>query len=686
MFSSVLIANRGEIAVRVIKTARALAMRTIAVYPPSDRDALHVRLADEAHELRPHLAPKGYLDIAGIIAMALRAGAECIHPGYGFLAENPLFAEACEWSGVPFVGPPHEAIALLGQKHEAKALMARIGAPVIPGYAGADQSPKMLADEAARLGYPVMIKAIAGGGGKGLRAVTRPREFDEALASAQREAWNAFGDDRVLLEKLIQRPRHIEVQIFADSHGEVVHLFERDCSLQRRHQKVIEEAPAPGMPDGLRDRMTRTAAQAARAAGYVGAGTVEFLTESDRLSDTTPFYFLEMNTRLQVEHPVTELIAGVDLVEWQFRVAAGEALPLTQDEIGMSGAAIEARIYAEDPANGFLPSAGRLHALRLPEVEGVRVDAGVFEGGAVTADYDPLIAKLIAYGDTRDEALRRLKAALRGTVVAGPQCNISFLHRLVSHVSVSGGGVDTGFLDDAAEGLARREPNPMAPFAGAKALLEGSQRRIEARRQDFSSERHSPWSATDNFALGPSRTLSLDLLADDAPQTVALTWKDGQLEPPEDDGVSALFAAAKVFDASEDSVANGPDAEDAVIVWSALSQTIVRRRPVSLDVHEIFDRADMVCAPLHGRIVKVYVTEGQHVHKGDRLAVIEAMKMEHILHARADGVVRDLSALEGAQCSQGAAIARIEREKNGKISDDPGILSRKAPNGSSQSL
>jgi 3-methylcrotonyl-CoA carboxylase alpha subunit len=651
MFGSVLIANRGEIAVRIIRTARALAMRSIAVYMPDDRDALHVQLADEAHELRPGLAPKGYLDIAGIIAVALRSGAECIHPGYGFLAENPLFAEACEWSGVPFIGPPHEAIRLLGQKREAKALMARAGAPVIPGYAGDDQSLETLAGEAARLGYPLMIKAIAGGGGKGLRAVLRPREFPEALASARREAERAFGDSQVMLEKLIQRPRHIEAQIFADSHGNVVHLFERDCSLQRRHQKVIEEAPAPGMPEGLRDRMTRAAVQGARAAGYVGAGTVEFLTESDRLTDSTPFYFLEMNVRLQVEHPVTELIAGVDLVEWQFRVAAGEALPLSQDEIAMSGAAIEARVYAEDPAKGFLPSAGKIYALRLPQVEGVRVDPGVAEGCFVSPDYDPLLAKLIAVGRSRTEALHRLKAALRNTVVAGPECNVSFLYRLISHVSVAGGGVDVRFIDETAPGMTRREISPAAMFAGAQALLAKAEHRIENRRRTFSTELCSPWSAADGFALGPGRALSMDILVNGAPQTLSLVWSNGQLQPPEEDDSSALLPAPQVF-----------DADDGVIVWSGLDQVAVKPRPPSKVNHDIFAEDGWVRAPLHGRIVKVYVAEGQHVQRGDRLAVIEAMKMEHVLHAPAKGVVRDLYALEGAQCSEGVLVVRIEQE------------------------
>lgn len=580
MFGSTLIACRGEAAARVIRTARSLSMRTIAVHAPDDRDALHVRLADEAYELRPRHAPKGYRDIAGVIAVALRAGAECIHPGYGFLAANALFAEACEWSGAPFIGPPHETIRLLQRADRARALAADAGAPVIPGYAGEDQSPERLAEEAQRLGYPVLIRAAAGrpAGGPAVVAA-QPKAFAEALARIRLAAEAAFGDGAVIVERLIQRPRHIEVQAFADRHGGLTHLFERDCSLRRRRRTVMGEAPAPDLPEGLRARMTDAALQIARAAGLVGAGTVGFLTAGDRLTDATPFHFLEMKTGLDAGCATTELVTGVDLVAWQFRVAAGEPLPLRQEDIALSGVAIGARVRAEDPAGGFRRATGKLWALRLPETEGVRVDAGAAEGDVVAAGHGGALAGITARGEDREEALRRLRAALRGAVVAGPRCNIAFLHRLASHVSVAGGGVDVGFIAAMAERLARREPDPAAVFEGAKALLDRARRRIEERRGAAPGEDPSPWSVADAFTLGGSRTLTLDVLADGVPRSVVLTWRGGALEQPPDDGVSALLPPAQVFEAGD-----GSGGADAVIVWRNFDQTVVA--PVSPGAEE----------------------------------------------------------------------------------------------------
>ncbi|HEY6833337.1 MAG TPA: biotin carboxylase N-terminal domain-containing protein, partial [Pseudolabrys sp.] len=415
MFTSVLIANRGEIACRIIRTARRLGLRTIAVYSDADAHALHVRMADEAQRIGPSPAAQSYLSIDTLIAAAKAARADCIHPGYGFLSENADFAEACRAVGVAFVGPPPGAIRAMGLKDRAKVLMEQAGVPVVPGYHGDRQEPKFLKQKAYEIGYPVLIKAVAGGGGKGMRRVERHADFDAALEGAQREAKAAFGEARVLIEKYVSAPRHIELQVFADGHGNAIHLNERDCSLQRRHQKVIEEAPAPGMSASLRSVMGAAAVAAAKAAGYVGAGTVEFIADGAGGLKESGFWFMEMNTRLQVEHPVTEAVTGLDLVEWQFRIAEGEFLPLTQDQVRLDGHAVEARLYAEDPERGFLPSTGTLVALRFPEGEGLRIDSGVQAGDTVTPFYDPMIAKVIAHGATRDQALDRLAGALDET-------------------------------------------------------------------------------------------------------------------------------------------------------------------------------------------------------------------------------------------------------------------------------
>ena len=447
MFKSVLIANRGEIACRIIRTARRMGLRAVAVYSDADRNALHVRLADEAVHIGPSPAAQSYLASARLIAAAQAAGADCVHPGYGFLAENADFAQACLTAGIAFIGPPPAAILAMGLKDRAKALMEKAGVPVVPGYHGERQEPKFLKQKAYELGYPLLIKATAGGGGKGMRRVDKHADFDAALESAQREALSAFGDARMLIEKYVGHPRHIELQVFADRHGNAIHLGERDCSLQRRHQKVIEEAPAPGMSASLRAAMGAAAVAAAKAVGYEGAGTVEFIADGEGGLKAGGFWFMEMNTRLQVEHPVTEAVTGLDLVEWQLRVAAGEPLPLKQDQVRIAGHAVEARIYAEDPAHGFLPSTGKLVALQFPQGEGLRVDAGVEAGDEVTPFYDPMIAKLIAHGATRDQALDRLADALEGTIALGPRSNLGFLAALARAPGFRGGDFDTGFID-----------------------------------------------------------------------------------------------------------------------------------------------------------------------------------------------------------------------------------------------
>src|SRR5436190_12132588 len=481
MFGSVLIANRGEIAVRIARTAKRLGMRVVAVYSEADAGALHVRAADEAYLIGPPPPRESYLVIDKIIEAAALAHADCIHPGYRFLSENPQFAEACAAMGIAFVGPPPAAIRAMGLKDQAKALMEKAGVPVVPGYHGELQDPKFLKEKAYQIGYPVLIKAVAGGGGKGMRRVDKHAEFDAALEAAAREGQSSFGDPRVLIEKYVTAPRHIEMQVFADSHGNVIHLNERDCSLQRRHQKVIEEAPAPGMIAGVRDAMGRAATEAARAVGYRGAGTVEFIADGSRGLRSDGFWFMEMNTRLQVEHPVTEAITGLDLVEMQFRVAAGEALPLTQAEVPIHGHAAEARLYAEDPARGFLPSTGTLVALELPTGEGVRVDAGVEAGSVVSPYYDPMIAKVIAHGSDRAQALARLATALGETVVVGPHANAAFLKALVSHPEFRAGNFDTGFIDRHLTELTKIDPQAEAAAIGAAvaALLTPQNREAE---------------------------------------------------------------------------------------------------------------------------------------------------------------------------------------------------------------
>src|SRR5262252_8505986 len=523
MFSSVLIANRGEIAVRIARTARRMGLRTIAVYSEADAHALHVRACDEAVPIGPPPAAASYLAAERLIAAAQRAGADCIHPGYGFLAENAEFAAACAAAAIAFVGPPPEAIRAMGLKDRAKALMAKAGVPVVPGYHGERQDPEFLKRKAYETGYPVLIKAVAGGGGKGMRRVDKHSEFDTALTGATREAIAAFGDPRMLIEKYVSAPRHIEIQVFADQHGNIIHLNERDCSLQRRHQKVVEEAPAPGLSAEMRAQMGAAAIAAARAVGYEGAGTVEFIADSARGLRPDGFWFMEMNTRLQVEHPVTEAVTGFDLVEWQFRVAAGERLKFGQDEVPLDGHAVEARIYAEDPQRSFLPSTGRILALVVPSGEGIRVDAGVAAGDEVTPYYDPMIAKVIAHGATREQALDRLAGALDCTVVVGVRSNTGFLATLLRAEDVRAGRHDTSFIEHHLDVLAPAAPGPdrAAIAAGAAHLLARERARVAAVADDEADP--SPWDADDGFQLSGPRQTTLALEADGQAMTATVT-------------------------------------------------------------------------------------------------------------------------------------------------------------------
>ena len=645
MFSSVLIANRGEIACRIARTAKRLGLRTIAVYSVADAGALHTRLCDEAYCIGNAPPRESYLSIERLIETAKQAKADCIHPGYGFLSENADFAEACAKAGIVFVGPPVEAIRTMGLKDRAKALMEKARVPVVPGYHGERQDTKFLKEKAYELGYPVLIKPAAGGGGRGMRRVDKHADFETALEGAVRESQSSFGSSRVLVEKYIASPRHIEVQVFADRHGNAIHLGERDCSLQRRHQKVIEEAPAPGMTPDLRAQIGAAAVEAARAVGYSGAGTVEFVADGTKGLRAGAFWFIEMNTRLQVEHPVTEEVTGLDLVEWQFRVAADEKLPLTQSEIRISGHAIEARVYAEDPEHGFLPSTGTIVALELPD--DIRVDSGVEQGGEVTPFYDAMIAKLIAHAPTREAALDRLAGALDRTLIAGVRSNVAFLAKLCRAPEFRQGKVDTGFIDRNLEtlGAVPQQRDLAAAALGAAHLLDA----VTAETPDNADgalESGSPWDARDGFQLGGVRSIAVPVLIDgeSANATIAYTKNGTRIAI---DGV-APAADAKVFAAGL----------DAYVVRHG-RQTRVRIKDFSAPAAGASGGDGVVKAPMHGKVLELLAHVGDSVAPGQRLAVIEAMKMEHTLRAPFAGKVMQVSAATGDQVVEGAPIMVI---------------------------
>ena len=687
MFKSVLVANRGEIACRVFRTARAMGVRTIAVYSEADADALHVRMADEAVLIGPAAARESYLDAARVLAAAKQTGAEAIHPGYGFLSENAEFAEAVMAAGLVWIGPPPSAIRAMGLKDAAKDLMDKAGVPVTPGYLGADQSEETLAAEAGRIGYPVLIKAVAGGGGKGMKRVDDPTDFASGLASAKREAAAAFGDDRVLIERYITRPRHIEVQVFGDRQGNVVHLYERDCSLQRRHQKVIEEAPAPGMDAATRAAVTEAAVRAAKAVNYVGAGTVEFIADASEGLKPDRIWFMEMNTRLQVEHPVTEAVTGVDLVEWQFRVAAGESIPLKQADIPLTGWAMEARLYAEDPQNGFLPSIGKLQHFRLPvpsprrgegdreAVEGlpasgslsgsVRIDTGVTQGGEVSQHYDPMIAKLIVHADTREAAAARLADACRQVEVWPVRTNAAFLARCLDHPRFVAGDVDTAFIAAEEETLTQKPCHQLerAVRAGAVALTDASFKDFANR----TGQVDDPWTAHRGNIPGfrVNRAPGFDVLIDlNGPHRVsfdtsefgviAATYGDTESLQPvyrnygHDNSVeSALGSAIRFYE----------DDKGIVLFDDGDAYVAKPHRAVIGATAAASDGA--LRAPMPGRIVAVSAQPGQAVTKGQSIIVLEAMKMEHALTAPFDGVAGEISASVGDQVAEGTILATV---------------------------
>ena len=658
MHESVLVANRGEIACRIIRTARRMGMRTIAVYSRADGDSMHVRMADEAHLIGAAPARDSYLRGDAILDVAKATRAACVHPGYGFLSENAAFAESCAAASVIFVGPPPAAIRAMGLKDGAKALMQKAGVPVVRGYHGPNQELKFLKEKAYEIGYPVLVKAVAGGGGKGMRRVDAHADFEEALASAQREGLSAFGNAHVLIEKYIASPRHIEMQVFGDAHGNYVHLFERDCSLQRRHQKVIEEAPAPGMTEDMRAAMGEAAVGAARAVGYQGAGTVEFIVDGARGLRADGFFFMEMNTRLQVEHPVTEAITGLDLVEWQFLVAAGATLPLRQAEVHCNGHAVEARLYAEDPENGFLPSTGELRMLQLPYGEGIRVDAGVEVGDSVTPFYDPMIAKIIAHGASREEALERLQVALRQTLVAGPRCNARFLRALCQAPGFRAGDFDTGFIERNLEvlGAVPHRLDTRALAIGAASAWQKMQRANEARGVLQGRSHASPWVARDSFQIGPPRQTDLPLLADGQRADVLVVSQASVIEV-----TSGLTGAHRFSIDSRAFLEEFPDARvvGPYVICDHRQTEVSLFDPLSVDATDAAGGDGAVVSPMHGRIVALLVAIGDAVAKGQKLAIIEAMKMEHALVAPFAGSVTEVLAQTGSQVAQGARIVAI---------------------------
>jgi len=634
MLKSVLIANRGEIARRVIRTAKRLGVRTVAVYSDADARALHVREADEAVHIGPSPAKESYLRGEKIIAAAKQTGAEAIHPGYGFLSENAAFADAVKNAGLIWIGPSPSSIRAMGLKDAAKKLMAEAGVPTTPGYLGEDQSEERLQKEADAIGYPVLIKAVAGGGGKGMRKVEKKGDFKAALASAKREAASSFGDDRVLLEMYVQRPRHIEVQVFGDTHGNVVHLFERDCSLQRRHQKVIEEAPAPGMDDATRKAVTDAAVLAAKAVNYIGAGTIEFIADASEGLRGDRIWFMEMNTRLQVEHPVTEEITGQDLVEWQLRVASGEKLPLRQEELKINGHAIEARLYAENTAAGFLPSTGPLKILKLPTLRGdhARVDSAVEQGDEVTPFYDPMIAKIIMHAPTRHETIANMLREWRDVETWPVKTNAGFIYRCLRDSRFESGDVDTALIASRGDAL-MATPAP-SDSVGAQAAA-GFMRAAASPSLGAPSTRGSPWSALHGFRVNaaPSARIAMRV----GGEAITVEGADVPAAWPHHIGDAMIvFDHGDVYEFTLDT---GAHAEG-----------------------EAGTSDGAILSPMPGKIVSVAAKTGAKLKKGDAILVLEAMKMEHTLTAPFDGKLAELNAKPGAQVSEGVLLAKLEQD------------------------
>ena len=672
MFNKILIANRGEIACRVIKTARRMGIRTVAVYSDADANARHVRLADEAVLLGPAAARESYLVAEKIVEACRRTGAQAVHPGYGFLSENADFAEALAANGIAFIGPPASAIRAMGSKSEAKKLMGNAGVPLTPGYHGDDQTPALLHREADAIGYPVLIKAAAGGGGKGMRLLERPGDFPDALASCKREAASSFGNEHVLIEKYVTNPRHIEIQVFADTRGNCVYLFERDCSVQRRHQKVLEEAPAPGMTPERRRQMGEAAVAAARAVGYVGAGTVEFIANQDG-----SFYFMEMNTRLQVEHPVTEMVTGQDLVEWQLRVAAGQPLPLAQEQLQIRGHALEARIYAEDAGKGFLPSTGKLIRLRAPaESLNVRVDSGVEEGDEITPFYDPMIAKLIVWDEHRDAALARMRKALADYQVAGVTTNIDFLSRLVACPAFAGADLDTGLIERQKTFLfpaTQAVPYDALLVATVGELLWEQHKAGLAAKS--SGDPWSPWHARDGWRMNLSAARIIGFRDGESLVEAQVRYQRDQWQITingrtalargrklEGDRIAVEFddrrLIASVVVPQGDFLRGTVDDKRSVFLQGS-TYSLLRDDPLHL-VEAGGAHGGGLTAPMPGKVVALLAQPGQKVEKGAPLLILEAMKMEHTITAPAAGTVMAFCYAAGEQVGDGAALVEFD--------------------------
>jgi 3-methylcrotonyl-CoA carboxylase alpha subunit len=663
MFTKILIANRGEIACRVIRTARRLAIGTVAVYSEADARAQHVLAADEAYLIGPASAKESYLRGDRILEVARTAGVQAIHPGYGFLSENEDFAEACERAGIVFIGPPAAAISAMGLKSASKRIMEQAGVPLVPGYHGDDQNPALLQREADRIGYPVLIKASAGGGGKGMRIVESAADFAAALASCKREAVSAFGDDDVLIEKYLRRPRHIEIQVFGDRHGNCVHLFERDCSVQRRHQKVLEEAPAPGMTPERRAAMGGAAVAAAKAIGYVGAGTVEFIADQ-----SGTFHFMEMNTRLQVEHPVTEMITGADLVEWQLRVAWGEPLPKRQDELAIDGHALEARIYAEDPVKGFLPATGRIvHLGTPPASRHVRIDTGVASGDEISPHYDPMIAKLIVWDRDRPAALARMRGALDAFQVVGLTTNVAFLARLVGSTAFASADLDTGLIERSRDELfppAAPASDEVLALATLSELLDHE--RAARGRAAGSGDPWSPWNACDGWRLNQDNHHIFVFREGEHQVAVTAHYRKGTYEVELPGGRRMLSGET-----------TGAHGLRAWLDGKALAATVVRAGTTidvfhgaerhSLELHDPWlaevegeAHGGGLAAPMPGKVIAVLVAAGATVERGAPLVIMEAMKMEHTITAPGAGTVREILYAVGEQVAEGAELIRFD--------------------------
>lgn len=661
MFEKILIANRGEIACRIMDTARAKGIKTVGVYSVADASSRHVRLADEAYEIGEAAASESYLNGDIIIEIAKKSGAEAIHPGYGFLSENADFADKCEKNDIRFIGPTGKSIRLMGLKDKAKDIMNAAGVPVVPGYDGDNQDVDFLTSQANIIGYPVLIKAVAGGGGKGMRLVEKSSDFESALTSAKSEAKSSFGNDHVLLEKYLSKSRHIEVQVFADMVGNAVYLHERDCSLQRRHQKVVEEAPAPDLSDDMRFEIGETAIRAAKAIKYRGAGTIEFIVDVEHGLKDAPFYFMEMNTRLQVEHPVTELITGLDLVEWQFRIAAGERLPLVQDDIKLHGHAFEVRLYAEDPHNGFLPQTGILHHFSTPpQNENFRLDTGIDQEDEVGIYYDPMIAKLIVWGESRSEALRHMRRALKQTSIAGLKTNLQFLFNIFDHQAFNAADFDTGFINKYADDLINGKNPPSVAVLALSVLAE-----LMPRREGLDI-----WNWSDGWLLNLDLKIIVSLVSHGQTINMGITYlKDGfdieiakksyhvKLLNHDGHNLSLLLDGIKIT---------------GKVIKKEQDFTVFYQGSVSYLHHYIpgaenegdHGKDGNIVAPMPGKLLRILIEDGEAVKLGQPLLVLEAMKMEHTLKASFDGVVSKNTLVQDMQISDGQILLKIIKEND----------------------